>query len=174
LFAYRSWLVAYLVHAGMAAAGKGGIGAASSLSALIVIAGSATSIWGAELAQRADRKAVIGRVMMLSVAVAVLTGFSSGLPLIVVIGLCLLYHMVIMADSGALSGGVVIAAPAAQRGVTLSIHTIGGFTSGALGPLAVGIVLDLAGGEHSNLAWGLAFVTMGAGSAAARWAIRRI
>jgi hypothetical protein len=35
-------------------------------------------------------------------------------------------------------------------------------------------VLDLAGGQTSRLAWGLAFLTMGAGSAAAFAAIWRL
>src|SRR5216684_3216908 len=61
-----------------------------------------------------------------------------------------------------------------QRGATLAVHSILGFTGAFLGPLAVGAVLDLAGGETSRLAWGLAFLTMGAGSAAALVAIRRL
>ena len=52
-----------------------------------------------------------------------------------------------------------------------------GFGGGFLGPLAVGLVLDLAGGQASTLAWGLAFVTMGLGSAAGAiallWVSRR-
>ena len=38
----------------------------------------------------------------------------------------------------------------------------------------VGAVLDLAGGDASRLAWLLAMLTMGAGSAAAFVAIRRL
>jgi hypothetical protein len=54
------------------------------------------------------------------------------------------------------------------------VHSILGFTGAFLGPLAVGVVLDLAGGAGSNLAWGLAFIAMGAGSAGALVAIRKL
>jgi hypothetical protein len=54
------------------------------------------------------------------------------------------------------------------------VHSILGFGGGFVGPLAVGSVLDLAGGGQNRLAWGLAFLVMGAGSAAAYGAIRRL
>jgi hypothetical protein len=106
--------------------------------------------------------------------VAAITGFSAGQPIYLVAGLCLLYHMIIMGDSAALTGGAVAAAVPGQRGATLAVHSILGFGGGFLGPLAVGLVLDLAGGETSRVAWGLAFLVMGAGSAAAYVAIRRL
>ena len=36
-----------------------------------------------------------------------------------------------------------------------------GFVSAGLGALVIGIVLDLAGGSTSDLAWGLAFGSLG-------------
>ena len=78
------------------------------------------------------------------------------------------------ANSAALTGGAVAAAAPGQRGATLAVHAILGFGAAFLGPLAVGFVLDLAGGEASRLAWLLAFLVMGAGSAAAFAAIRRV
>ena len=103
-----------------------------------------------------------------------LTGLSAGQPIYVVAALCLAYHMIIMGDSAALTGGAVATAAPGQRGATLAVHSIMGFTGAFLGPLAVGAVLDLAGGTASRFAWGVAFLTMGAGSAAALIAIRRL
>ena len=105
---------------------------------------------------------------------AALTGFSTGLPVYLVAALCLVYHMVIMGDSAALTGGAVATSAPGQRGATLAVHSILGFSGAFLGPLVVGAVLDLAGGTASKLAWGLAFLAMGAGSAAAFAAIRRL
>jgi hypothetical protein len=85
-----------------------------------------------------------------------------------------LYHLVVMADSAALTGAAVAMAKEGQRGATLAVHSILGFSGGFAGPLAVGVALDLAGGEASRLAWGVAFITMGAGSAAALVAIRKL
>jgi MFS family permease len=174
LFALRAWLVAFLVAAAALSGESTAIARASWLATAIVLLSTAASIYGAELAARADRRRVIGRIMLASVAIAVLTGLSAGWPIYVVVVLALAYHMIIMGDSAALTGGAVAAAASGQRGATLAVHSILGFTGAFLGPLAVGAVLDLAGGDASRLAWLLAMLTMDAGSAAAFLAIRRL
>lgn len=174
LFALRSWLVAFLVQAARFAGGSADIAKASWLTTVIVLVSTAASIYGAELATRSDRRRLIGRIMLLSVAMAVATGLSTGAPVALVAALCLAYHMVIMGDSAALTGGAVATAAPGQRGATLAVHSLLGFGGGFIAPLAVGLVLDLAGGESSRFAWMLAFLVMGAGSAAAFVAIRRL
>jgi MFS family permease len=174
LFALRSWLVAFLVQAAAFTGDSADIAQASWLTMVIVLVSTAASIYGAELATRSDRRRVIGRIMLLSVAIAVLTGLSAGRPIWLVAALCLAYHMIIMGDSAALTGGAVATSAPGQRGATLAVHSILGFSGAFLGPLAVGAVLDLAGGETSRVAWALAFLAMGAGSAAAFVAIRRL
>jgi MFS family permease len=174
LFALRSWLPAFLVSAAAIAGGGDDVTEASWISAAVVLLSTAASIYGAEIAMRSDRRRVIGRIMALSVALAALCGFSAGLPIYAVGALSLAYHMIIMADSAALTGGAVAASPLGERGATLAVHSILGFSGAFLGPLAVGAVLDLAGGSGSRLAWGLAFLAMGAGSAAGIGAIRRL
>ena len=174
LFALRSWLVAFLIQSAAFAGGGADIARASWLSTVIVLVSAGASIYGAELATRSDRRRIIGRIMILSVATAALTGLSTGLPALAVATLCLIYHMVIMGDSAALTGGAVAASTPGQRGATLAVHSIMGFTGAFLGPLAVGAVLDFAGGETSRFAWFMAFLAMGAGSAASLVAIRRL
>lgn len=166
--------MAFLVAAAQLSGESTAIARASWLATAIVLLSTAASIYGAELAARADRRRVIGRIMLASVAMAALTGLSAGWPIYVVAALALAYHMIIMGDSAALTGGAVVAAASGQRGATLAVHSILGFTGAFLGPLAVGAVLDLAGGDASRLAWLLAMLTMGAGSAAAFVAIRRL
>jgi MFS family permease len=174
LFALRSWLVAFLVAAARLSGEDAGIAQASWLTMAIVLISTASSIYGAELATRSDRRRVIGRIMLLSVAASVVTGLSAGEPILVVAALALLYHVMIMGDSAALTAGAVTSSVPTERGATLAVHSILGFSGGFIGPLAVGLVLDLAGGETSRLAWLFAFLTMGAGSAAAFAAIRRL
>ena len=174
LFALRSWLVAFLAAAAALTGDKGALAEANWLSMAIVLISAGASIYGAELAVRSERRRIIGRIMLASVATAGLTGFSAGLPIALVAALALLYHMVIMGDSAALTGGAVAMAAPGQRGATLAVHSILGFGAGFIGPLAVGFVLDLAGGTGSRLAWGFAFLTMGVGSAAALAAIRKL
>jgi MFS family permease len=174
LFALRSWLPAFLVSAASIAGDRADVTAASWLSGAVVLLSTSASIYGAELATRADRRRVIGRIMVLSVVLAALAGFSAGLPIYAVAALVLAYHMIIMADSAALTGGAVATSPLGERGATLAVHSILGFSGAFLGPLAVGVVLDLAGGSDSRLAWGLAFLAMGLGSAAGIAAIRKL
>ena len=83
-----------------------------------------------------------------------------------------LYSGFIMGDSAALTGGTVAAARAGERGATLAMHSVWGFSGGFLGPLVVGVVLDLAGGRQSIQGWGMAFIAMAAGSALALVGLR--
>jgi MFS family permease len=174
LLALRSWLVAFLINAQSKQGGVGDFSTANWITTAIVMVSTISSIYGAEAASRSDRRRVIGRVMMLSVLLALLTGLSASLPLVAIAVMAGLYHVVVMADSAALTGGAVAMAKAGQRGATLAVHSILGFSGGFVGPLAVGVVLDLAGGEASAVAWALAFLTMGAGSAAGLIAIRKL
>jgi len=70
-----------------------------------------------------------------------------------------------MLDSGALTAGTVAAAPAHERGALLAVHSMVGFSGGALGGPAVGLMLDLGGGETSMGAWFWAILIMSVGSA---------
>ena len=57
-------------------------------------------------------------------------------------------------DGGGRSG-------AGRRGATLAVHSLAGFGGAAMGPLVLGIVLDLGGGMANIAAWGLAFASVG-------------
>jgi MFS family permease len=43
----------------------------------------------------------------------------------------------------------------------MAVHSFIGFAGAFVGPLVFGVVLDLAGGRESLLAWGLAFASAG-------------
>jgi len=43
----------------------------------------------------------------------------------------------------------------------MAVHSFIGFAGAFAGPLVFGVVLDLAGGRESLLAWGLAFASSG-------------
>jgi len=92
-------------------------------------------------------------------------GFAAALPFGFVLLLFVLYGSAVTADSGALTAGAVIFADPSRRGATMAVHSLMGFGVGFLSPLAFGVVLDLAGGSNSTLAWGLAFALLGLGVA---------
>ncbi len=174
LFAVRAWMVAYLIYAEHLRGGSGDGTLANWIATAAAVIGTLASIYGAEVAVRADRRRMIGRVMVLSFLASIAAGFSAGLPVWVVAALCCLYNMFIMGDSAALTNGAVVSSLPGQRGVTLAVHSLIGFAGGVAGPLAVGVVLDAAGGGANHFAWGLGFVTMGLGSLTALLAIRKL
>jgi len=54
----------------------------------------------------------------------------------------------------------------------MAVYSFSGFTAAFLAPLMFGVVLDLAGGNQSQVAWGFAFASIGIFGVlapAARW-----
>jgi len=160
LFAYRSWVVAFLVYAGTFH--PGGIVISATVAATLVnLLGVPASIFGNELAARLGRRRVISVIMTASALVAFGIGFSASLPYWMVVGLCFLYGFTVTGDSASLTSGVVKAAPAGYRGATMAVHSCIGFSGAFMGPLVFGAALDLAGGGASVASWGAGFITAG-------------
>ena len=172
LFAYRSWIVAFLVFT-LALHPDGGIGInATTIAALATLLGVPSSIFGNELAVRFGRRRVIMLVTATSVALSLVIGFASGISYALVVFLCLVYGVLATGDSASLTAGTVAAAAPGQRGATLAMHAFLGFMGGIFGPLAVGIALDLAGPDTAT-GWGIGFFFVGIGSAMALIAVAR-
>ena len=164
LFAYRAWIVAFLVFAAAVSGTVVGSEAIATYAAVFSLVGMPASVFGAYLAMHGDRRRTVSVVMGVSVIMGCSLGFLGAAPFMLVVLIAGLYSGFIMGDSAALTGGTVAAARDGERGATLAMHSVWGFSGGFLGPLMVGLVLDLAGGRHSTVGWGLAFVTMAAGS----------
>ncbi len=159
LFGARSWMVAFL--AWVLAAQPGAAGPSPTTTATIgALLAMGASLLGADLALRFDRRRVCAFAMLSSAALAAVIGFLGGLPYGLVVGLMLLYNVLIQIDSAALTTGAVMAAAPDRRGATIAIHSLLGFGAGFIGPLAFGMVLDVAGGGTSSLAWGLGFASL--------------
>ena len=172
LFAFRSWVVAFLVWAQGFHPGSG-IGVnATAIAAVATLVGVPSSILGNELAVRYGRHRIILAVTVASVALGCAIGFASALSYGLVVGLCLIYGLLLTADSASLTAGTVAAAAPGQRGATLAMHACLGFMGGVLGPPMVGVTLDLAGGGTVP-GWGLAFVVTALGSVVAFAAVAR-
>ena len=172
LFAYRAWIVAFLVFAAAASGTAIGSEAIAGYAAVFSLVGMPASVLGAHLALRHDRRQTVSVVMGVSVITGCSLGFLGAAPFMVVVLIAGLYSGFIMGDSAALTGGTVAAARAGERGATLAMHSVWGFSGGFLGPLVVGVVLDLAGGRQSIQGWGMAFIAMAAGSALALVGLR--
>jgi MFS family permease len=161
LFALRSWLVAFLAFSlTLQPIGAGWLTptVVATLSALVAVG---ASIGGQELAARLGLRRVIVATMMLSAAMAFTIGFAPAIPYTALVVLVLIYTVAVQADSAVLTIGAVRSAGEGRRGATLAVHSLAGFGGAAMGPLVLGIVLDLGGGMADIGAWGLAFASVG-------------
>ncbi|MBI3444226.1 MAG: MFS transporter [Magnetospirillum sp.] len=159
LFGARSWMVAFLAWVMASQPGAAGP-TPTTVATLGALLAMASSIIGADLAVRFDRRRVCAFAMLSSAALAAVIGFCGTLPYGAVVALILLYNVLIQIDSAALTTGAVMAAEPSRRGATIAVHSLLGFGAGFIGPLAFGMVLDQAGGGNSALAWGLAFASL--------------
>ena len=162
LFGQRSWMVAFLVFCGsLQPEGMGLPLAAATLAAIINVLGPVMSVSGNELAIRFGRERMIFLFMGASGALACVVGFTAALPWLFVFLLMCVHYGCMLGDSGALTSGVIAATPPQQRGATMAVYSLSGFTAAFLAPLVFGVVLDLAGGNRNVMAWGLAFASIG-------------
>ncbi|MBT5109622.1 MAG: MFS transporter [Rhodospirillaceae bacterium] len=165
--ALRAWVVVFLtfVAANQGVGNQGGAGEGwvsqwltpTAVATVMGLLGVWASVSGNELARRFGRRRYIFLVMVLSMAVAAVIGFASAISYTIAAVLVLVYATLIWADSSSLTAGAVGSALPGQRGATMAVHSTLGYAGGFVGPLAVGMILDMAGGA-SSFAWGLAFL----------------
>ena len=176
LFGQRSWMVAFLVFtASLQPAEAPMLVSAATLAAIINMLGPVMSVSGNELALRFGRTRVIFTFMTASGLLACVLGYTAVLPWILVFILMCVHYGLMLGDSAALTAGAVASAHPDQRGATMAVYSLVGFSSAFFAPLVFGVVLDLSGGNRSLVAWGLAFASIGifgAFAPLARWVYR--
>jgi MFS family permease len=157
--ALRGWAVAFLAFVAIGSEG-------AQLSPAVVVTGlglvgAVASVIGNEVAIRVGRRKLICIAMIGSIVVGGSLGFAGTISYPVAVGLLLIYGFVVWLDSSSLTAGAAGTAEPAQRGATLAVHSMLGYTGGFVGPLLIGFILDWAGGM-SRLAWGAAFLAVAA------------
>ena len=162
LFGQRSWMVAFLVFtASLQPADVPMLIGAATLAATINLLGPVMSVSGNELAIRFGRTRVIFTFMTASGLLACVMGYAAPLPWVLVFLIMCLHYGLMLGDSAALTSGAVASSPPDTRGATMAVYSFVGFSSACFAPLVFGVVLDLAGGNRSLGAWGLAFASIG-------------
>jgi MFS family permease len=78
-----------------------------------------------------------------------------------VVLLMMVHYGAMLGDSAALTSGAVASTPPEIRGAMMAVYSFLGFSTAFLAPLVFGMTLDLAGGNQSVTAWGLAFASIG-------------
>jgi len=134
----------------------------ATLSAMVAMM---TSIGGNELADKFGRRRMVYVFLISAGVMALFLGFTPALPYGLVVVLVIIYAGLVQLDSATLTAGAVMAAEKGRRGSTLGLHALIGFSGGAIGPLVVGVVLDIAariGPQGDQIfPWGMAFASMG-------------
>ncbi len=163
LFAMRSWLVALLAFS--VTLQPGGIGSAPVPTTVAMLSGlvaMVASIGGNEMCVRFGRRRVIQAVMVGTAVLAGSIGFVTPWAYGLVVVLALVYSAAVQLDSAALTAGAVAAATEGRQGATMAVHSLVGFGCAFLGPLVLGVILDLTGGALTPVSWGLAFASLAA------------
>jgi MFS family permease len=156
LAALRAWAVTFLAATAARLGAPEWLPAPAVLFTAAGLAGIAVSVTGNETAQRHGRARVVLWAMTVAAALSVATGWTTALSLPLAALAVLLWNAAIYLDSSALTAGTVQAADKHLRGATMGLHSMAGYAGGFLGPLGVGLTLDLAGGDGA-LGWGFAF-----------------
>jgi predicted MFS family arabinose efflux permease len=159
--ALRGWGVAFLAYVAASTGASGSVLSPATALTILGLMGTFASLAGNEAAIRFGRRALISTAMTGSVALAVLLAMFGAQSYALAVALMLLYGAAIWLDSSSLTAGTAGTAEPARRGATLAVHSSLGYFGGFIGPLAIGWVLDLAGG-NSSAAWASAFWVLAA------------
>ncbi len=154
--ALRMWVVAFLAFAASAAGGEPGLLGPTIVATVLGLVGTASSVIGNEASIRFGRLRAVTGVMLASMLVAAVIGFTAGVSYALAAACAILFAVLIWADSSSLTAGAVGSADPRHRGASMALHSTLGYAGGFFGPVTMGVTLDAAGGE-SVLGYGLAF-----------------
>lgn len=159
--ALRGWGVAFLAYVAASSGTASGALSPAVLATTLGLLGTVASLLGNEAAIRFGRRALVQTAMLGSVLLGGTIGFFGTGSYWVAATLILIYGVIIWLDSSSLTAGAAGTAEPSRRGATLAVHSTLGYAGGFVGPLLIGLVLDLGGGM-SRTSWGLAFASVAA------------
>ncbi|PWS38445.1 MFS transporter [Falsiroseomonas bella] len=154
--ALRAWGVTFLALIMTRSDAPDWLPGPNTLFSAAGLLGIAISVSGNELAQRFGRARIVAGAMLAGAVLSVATGLSFGLWPPIAICCVLAWNAAIYLDSAALTAGTVAAADKARRGATMGLHSMCGYAGGFIGPLGVGLALDVAG-RDTVMGWAVAF-----------------
>jgi MFS family permease len=170
-----AFLSACLALTGSTAVGAAGVGA--YITASFHVVGLLASFSMGTLSDRVGRARILLVLAATSMACSFLFGWSAGWPLVLVVGIGLVYAFTALGDSPILSAALTEEVDAAYLGAALGFRSLVGFGAAAVAPVAFGAVLDwtnpMIHGQRVYTDWGWAFSVLGLGGAGAVWAALR-
>lgn len=172
LFGSRAWMVAFLAFSASLHQGDSFPWSGPVIAAVVNLLAVPASIVGNEVALRIGRRRWILIVMASSGAGGLLMASTASWHWAAVLALLVAYSMLVMAESGTLTAGLVGAAPGELRGAAMGLYSLAGFAGGLVGPVVFGAALDIAGGATNAGAWIAAYAAIGVGCLAAPFVAR--
>jgi predicted MFS family arabinose efflux permease len=157
--ALRGWGVAFLGYVAISTGATGTPLSPTYVLTALGLIGTAASVLGNEAAIRFGRRRLIGFAMLASAVVGGAIGIVGTLSYAVAASLLLVYGFIVWLDSSSLTAGAAGTAEPARRGAQLAVHSTLGYAGGFVGPLMIGLILDLAGGM-SPTGWAAAFLAV--------------
>ncbi|MGE0231951.1 MAG: MFS transporter [Flavobacteriaceae bacterium] len=135
------------------------------ISGVMYIFASIGSLWAGRLSDRLGRRPVIVWISASSAAVSLSLGWLVGLHPVPLAIICVIYATLCISDSAPSTTALSERIDASLLGRVLAIRQLLGVFAGALAPLAVGGVIDLAAhqGLGQTAQWGLSFSILGIG-----------
>ena len=152
----RGWGVAFLGYVALSTGADSGVLAPAFVMTALGLIGTVSSVVGNEAAIRFGRRKLVVFAMAGSIVVACMVGLLGTLSYWLAALLLMVYGLVIWLDSSSLTAGAAGTAEPSRRGAQLAVHSSLGYAGGFVGPLMIGVTLDLAGGM-SRIAWSVAF-----------------
>jgi MFS family permease len=168
LYAFWTWIPAYLAASLAARSGTITNGGLVSLLAFLAIAvGGAGCVWGGRYADRAGREKLVTIALAMSGACCLLSGIVFGAPLLLLAAVTLVWGFFVIADSAQFSALVTESVPSHAVGTALTLQVSLGFL---LTMLPIQLLPAIAG----STGWRWAFPVLAAGPAAGILIITRL
>ena len=156
MMALKGWAVAFLTFVAVHTGTSDVLIPPAVIATIVILFGTVTSLAGNEISIRFGRQRLVRIAMAMTIVLAMTMGFYASSSYLAASLFVLAYTGFVWLDSSSLTAGTAASADPGRRGATLAIHSMLGYGGGFVGPLALGLVLDWAGGMSPE-AWGYAF-----------------
>jgi len=153
LFAVRVWLPAFLVVVlvGRGVGDDAAIVKAATYGGLALTVGSLGPVMGGLISDRWGRPTSAAAIFALSGACSWLIGWTGDFPWPLIVAIAVVYGWAIAADSAIYSTGVTEVAAPDRLGSTMALQAFMGLLGGIVGPILMGLVLDVT---DDSFRWG--------------------
>lgn len=170
--AFRTWWIALLTFS-ISLPGSGsftGINLAIA-TAFVGLLAMPLSAFVAKRSESGGRYAVIACAAGSSALMSIALAGTVGSHFLIVFAVSIIYVCTIFADAGALTAGLLVRVPVAERGAAMALQSVASNGGAFVTVSFCGWVLQSSGGASSAFAWQVTILTIGAGSAIAAIAL---